>query len=116
MLWQLGKKDDYNDDKIILQVTYADMFTLYWIAFYVGMKSYTVLYELLSDINVCFTITLVSTLGWLVEIWQPSQKGATGELEVEFKFQRCTCKLSFLFLPRRQSALQSLLAGYVNTA
>ena len=37
--------------------------------------------------------------------------GATGELEVEFKFQRRSCKLSFLFPPRRQSTLESLLAG-----
>ena len=34
------------------------------------------------------------------------------ELEVEFKFQRRSCKLSFLFPPRRQSAPESLLAGY----
>ena len=37
--------------------------------------------------------------------------GATGELEVEFKFQRRSCKLSFVFPPRRQSTLESLLAG-----
>ena len=37
---------------------------------------------------------------------------ATGELEVEFKFQRRSCKLSFLFPPRRQSAPESLLTGY----
>ena len=36
---------------------------------------------------------------------------ATGELEVEFKFQRCSCMLSFLFLPRCQSAPESLLPG-----
>ena len=29
-----------------------------------------------------------------------------------FKFQRRSCKLSFLFPPRRQSAPESLLAGY----
>ena len=49
------------------------------------------------------TFALASTLCWLVEIWQLSRQGATGELEVEFKFQRRSCKLSFLFLPRRQS-------------
>ena len=37
--------------------------------------------------------------------------GATGELKVEFKFQRRSCKLSFVFPPRRQSTLESLLAG-----
>ena len=37
--------------------------------------------------------------------------GATGELEVEFKFQRRSCKLSFLFPPRRKSSPESLLAG-----
>ena len=36
---------------------------------------------------------------------------ATGELEVEFIFQRHSCKLSFLFLSHCQCALESLLAG-----
>ena len=36
---------------------------------------------------------------------------ATGELEVEFIFQRHSCKLSFLSLSRCQCALGSLLAG-----
>ena len=48
---------------------------------------------------------------WLVEIWQLSQRGAAGKLEVEFKFQQHSCKLSFLFLPCRQSAQKSLLTG-----
>ena len=30
---------------------------------------------------------------------QLSQRGATGELDVEFKFQRRSCKLSLLLLP-----------------
>ena len=64
-----------------------------------------------------FTIALFSASRWLLEIWQLSRRGATGELKVEFKFQRRSCKLSFLFLPRRQSAPESLLAGYhVNAA
>ena len=33
----------------------------------------------------------------LEEIWQLSRQGATGKLEAEFKFQRFSCKLSFLF-------------------
>ena len=37
---------------------------------------------------------------------------STGELEAEFKFQRRSCKLSFLFPLHRQSAPKSLLAGY----
>ena len=41
--------------------------------------------------------------------------GATGELEVEFKFQRCSYKLSFLFLSCPQSAPERSLAGYVLT-
>ena len=43
---------------------------------------------------------------------QVSRRGATGELEVEYKFRRRSCKLSFLFPPRRQSTPESLLAGY----
>ena len=38
--------------------------------------------------------------------------GVTGELEVEFKFQGRSCKLSFLFLPRRQSVPEKMLTGY----
>ena len=38
--------------------------------------------------------------------------GVTGQLEVEFKFQGRSCKLSFLFLPRRQSVPENLLTGY----
>ena len=57
-----------------------------------------------------FTFALVSAWSWLAEIWQLSRRGATGELEVEFKLHRCSCKLSFLFPPRRQSASESLLA------
>ena len=37
---------------------------------------------------------------------------STGELEAEFKFQRNSCKVSFLFPPNRLSASQSLLGGY----
>ena len=58
-----------------------------------------------------FTIALVSASRWLAEIGQPSWRGATGALEVEFNFERRICKLSFLFPPRRQSAPDSLLAG-----
>ena len=59
------------------------------------------------------TLALVSASRWLAEIRQLGRRGAaTGELEVEFKFQRRSCKLSFLFRPRRQSTPESLLAGY----
>ena len=50
------------------------------------------------------TFALVSASRWLAEIWQFSRPGPRGDLEVEFKFQRRICKLSFLFLSRRQSA------------
>ena len=33
------------------------------------------------------TFALVSASRWLAEIWQLSRRGATGELEAEFKFQ-----------------------------
>ena len=58
----------------------------------------------------------VITLGfcfsrWLAESWQLSRRGATGELQVEFKFQRRSCSraprracsqamLSFMILPQ----------------
>ena len=50
----------------------------------------------------------------MAEIWQLSGREATGELEAEFKFQRRSCKLSFLLPPRRQSAPESLLVDYVS--
>ena len=54
-----------------------------------------------------FTFALVWASRWLVEIWQLSRRGVPRELEVEFKFQRRSCKLSFLFPP----APESLLVG-----
>ena len=45
------------------------------------------------------------------KIWRLSRWGVTGELEVEFKFQRPNCKLSFLFPPCRQRTPESLLTG-----
>ena len=66
----------------------------------------------LSNLNIC--IEKVAAKCWLAEIWQLSQWGAIGELEEQFKFQKHSCKLSFLFLPRRESASESLLAGYSN--
>ena len=56
---------------------------------------------------------LISTLQWLVEIWQLCRWGATRKLEVQFKYQRRSCKLSFLFPPHHQSAPDSLLTGYL---
>ena len=68
--------------------------------------------SLLRVFQCLFTFVLVSASHWLAEIWQPNRRGATGELGVEFKFQRGSCKLSFLFPPRRKSAPESLLAGF----
>ena len=54
----------------------------------------------------------VITLGtWLVEILAAQSMGSHRELELEFKFQKHSCKLSLLFLPRRQSAQKSLFTG-----
>ena len=39
-----------------------------------------------------FTFALVFASPWLAEIWQLSRRGATGELQVEFKFRRRSCK------------------------
>ena len=58
-------------------------------------------------IRVRFRLALIG-----VNLTSQSTESHTGELEVEFKFQRRSCKLSFLFPPRRQSTLESLLAGY----
>ena len=41
------------------------------------------------------TSALVSASLWLAKIWHLSQRRDTGELEVEFKFHRRSCKLSF---------------------
>ena len=61
-----------------------------------------------------FTLALISASHWLAEIWRLSRRGATGELEVEFKSQRHSCKAvrsPFFFLPLCQSTPESLLAG-----
>ena len=63
-------------------------------------------------LGMCFSMLVkicacLFALRWLVEIWQLSRWGATRELEVEFKFRRRSCKLSFLFLPHHQSAPES---------
>ena len=60
-------------------------------------------------LGICFSMFVYI---WVHFCFPLSQRGATGELKVEFKLQRRSCKLSFLFLPRCQSALESLLSGY----
>ena len=68
---------------------------------------------LLARVFQClFTFALISASRWLAEIWQYSRRGAAGEMEVEFKFQRRSCKLSLLFPPRHQSTPDTLLASY----
>ena len=63
--------------------------------------------------NVCLhAFVLISALRWLAENWQLSKWGDIGELEVEFKFQRRSCKRSFFFPPCNQSAPESLHSGY----
>ena len=48
----------------------------------------------LARVFLCLlTFTLFSASRWLAEIWQLSRRGATGELELEFKLQRRSCKL-----------------------
>ena len=70
----------------------------------------------LSRVFQClFTFVLVPALRWLTEISQLSLRGTKGELKAEFKFQRRSCKLSFLFPPQRQNAPESLLVGYTIT-
>ena len=54
------------------------------------------------------TFALVSASRWLADIWKLSRRRATKELEVEFKFQRRSRKLSFLFLPCLQSEVPVL--------
>ena len=68
-------------------------------------------YDINNDV-ITLGFFFVSTFRWLAEIWQLIRRGVTGELGVEFKFQRRNCKLSFIFPPCRQSAIESLLADY----
>ena len=58
------------------------------------------------------TFELVSPSRWFGGNVTAQQTGrATGELDVEFKFEICSRKLHLPFPPRRQSAPESLLAG-----
>ena len=54
-------------------------------------------------LGMCFSmivyIRACCTSRCLAKIWQLSRWGATGEVEVEFKFQRHSCKFSFLSCP-----------------
>ena len=50
---------------------------------------------------------------WSEQISQLSRREARRELEAELKFQRRSCKLSFLLPSCHQSAPESLLAGYL---
>ena len=58
-----------------------------------------------------FTFALVSASRRLTKIWQLSRRGATVELEAEFKFQGRSCKLCFLFPPPHQIARRLALKG-----
>ena len=59
-----------------------------------------------------FTFALVSASRWLAEIWQVSRRGAAEELEVEFKFQRPSCKLAGYGIDSVKSRIQDCL-GYM---
>ena len=48
--------------------------------------------------------------------WRKYDSSVHGEPQVEFKSQRRSCKLSFLFPPRRQSVPASLLAGFMKSS
>ena len=66
--------------------------------------------------NVCIHLQLFP----LCAVWRKSDselscRRAIGELEVEFKFQRCSCKLSFLFLLHCQSATGELACRLART-
>ena len=69
--------------------------------------------------HVFFNVCLHSLSFPLCTDWWKSdssgRRGATGELEVEFKFQSRSYKLSVLFPPCHQSAPKSLLPGYYHT-
>ena len=47
---------------------------------------------LARDFHCLFKLAIFSASRWLAEIWQLSRRGATRELEVEFKFRRRSCK------------------------
>ena len=48
--------------------------------------------------------------------WRKSDSSVDEERQLEFKFQRRSCKLSFLFPPRRHSAPEILLAGFMKSS
>ena len=52
----------------------------------------------------------------LLADWRKSDSSVDRKPQVEFKFQRRSCKLSFLFPPCRQSAPESLLAGFMKSS
>ena len=64
-------------------------------------------------LGTCFSMfaDIGARFRWLAEIWLLSRRHAKGSLEMEFKFQRRSCKLSFRFPPRRQSVPENLLTA-----
>ena len=58
-----------------------------------------------------FTFALVSASRWLGEIWQLSRRGATEELEVEFKFQRRSCSSPSISLQLVENLATPLMAS-----
>ena len=59
-------------------------------------------------LGTCFSMFFLRSLSFPLHAdWQKSDRGIGGGM----KFQRCSCKLSFLFPPCHQSAPESLLAG-----
>ena len=55
-----------------------------------------------SPLGMCFSMFVYIRADW--RNLTARSTGATGELEVEFKFQRRSCKFSFLFPPHSQTA------------
>ena len=67
-------------------------------------------------LDTCFSMFVyIVLIDWWKYDSSVDEEPATGELEVEFKFQRCSCKLFFFYSPCCQNAPGSLLAGYLGS-
>ena len=101
VLWQLGgkRKESLQLRLRNLNISIEKVDTKCWFA----EMTLVMMSIPLAHVSQClFTFVLISASRWLSELWLLSRRGATGELEVEFKFQRRSCKLSFVFPPCHQ--------------
>ena len=97
-LWQQGRQGGKRKESLQLRLWNLNICIekVHAKCWFVEMTSAMTSLCLLHVFQCLLTFLPISAFRWLAEIWQLSPWVATGEFEVKFKFQRRSCKLSFL--------------------